>query len=46
LGPIAAASKERKPGLLKGRVRITRNFDAPLPRKVLEAFNASDIEHE
>jgi hypothetical protein len=26
---------ERRPGRLKGRVRISRDFDAPLPEAVL-----------
>jgi prevent-host-death family protein len=46
LGPIAPASAERKPGLLKGRVRIARNFDSALPRAVLDAFNKGGIEPE
>lgn len=46
LGPIAPAAKERKPGLLKGRVRIARNFDKPLPRAVLDAFSAENVEPE
>lgn len=28
----------RKPGLLKGRVRIARDFDAPLAMEVIEQF--------
>jgi prevent-host-death family protein len=28
----------RKPGGSKGRLRIAADFDAPLPRRVLEAF--------
>lgn len=46
LGPIAPASKERKPGLLKGRIRIARDFDAPLPDAMLDAFTDSAIEPE
>jgi prevent-host-death family protein len=46
LGPIAPASKERKPGLLAGRLHITRNFDAPLPRALLKAFESGDVEPE
>ena len=46
LGPIAPASRERKPGLLKGHVHIARNFDAPLPSALRKAFEASDIEPE
>jgi prevent-host-death family protein len=46
LGPIAPASKERKPGLLKGRVRIKRNFDSPLPKAVVDAFGSGGVEPE
>lgn len=46
LGPIAPAAKERKPGLLRGRIRIARNFDAPLPADVLAAFNTNGLEPE
>ena len=28
----------RRPGLLKGKIRIGKNFDAPLADKVLDAF--------
>ncbi|MFW5877204.1 MAG: type II toxin-antitoxin system Phd/YefM family antitoxin [Myxococcota bacterium] len=38
LGPIAPSSRMREPGLLEGRVRISKNFDAPLPKDVLENF--------
>lgn len=38
LGPLATAPRRRRPGLLKGRIRIAANFDAPLPAKVLRAF--------
>jgi prevent-host-death family protein len=46
LGPIAPASRERKPGLLKGRIRIAGDFDAPLPDAMLDAFSAGDVEPE
>jgi len=46
LGPIAPASAERKPGLLKGRVRVARSFDSALPRAALDAFNKGSIEPE
>ena len=29
---------KRKPGGAKGRIRIGKDFDAPLPAEVLEAF--------
>jgi len=33
-----ARPKRRRPGGSKGRIRIARDFDAPLPPEVLEAF--------
>jgi prevent-host-death family protein len=33
-----ARGKSRKLGTLKGRVRIAPDFDAPLPREILDAF--------
>ncbi len=33
-----AARKPRKLGLLKGRIRLGKDFDAPLPDDVLDAF--------
>lgn len=35
LGPGAPV---RKPGFLKGRIRIARDFDAPLPEEVVDLF--------
>jgi prevent-host-death family protein len=37
LVPVAA-DRARKPGYLKGRIRIAPDFDAPLPPEVLESF--------
>ncbi len=34
----AATPAPRRPGLLKGRIRIAADFDAPLPEDVLAAF--------
>ncbi len=36
LVPIADAP--RRPGLLKGKIRIAKDFDAPLPPEMLAAF--------
>ena len=36
LVPIVAAP--RRPGLLKGKIRIAKGFDAPLPEELLSAF--------
>jgi prevent-host-death family protein len=38
LAPIAAP--RRKPGRLKGRLRVRSDFDAPLPPGVAKAFGA------
>ena len=38
LVPAVAARKPRKLGVLKGRIRIGKSFDAPLPDDVLDAF--------
>lgn len=35
--PIRAA-KRRRLGLWKGKVRMSRDFDAPLPAEILEAW--------
>ena len=32
--------RERKPGSAKGSIRVTADFDAPLPAHLLEAFGA------
>lgn len=38
LGPISERRAARKLGVLKGRVRVARDFDAPLPDEVLADF--------
>ena len=35
---VPIAEPPRQPGRLKGRIRIARDFDAPLPADVLAAF--------
>jgi prevent-host-death family protein len=32
----------RRPGLLKGRLRMARTFDDPLPAAIVEAFEPSE----
>lgn len=44
LGPLASAAKERTPGLLKGRVKVSSDFDTPLPPEIMDAFTTSAIE--
>ena len=38
LVPLAPASPLRKPGALKGKMRIADDFDAPLPDDLLASF--------
>lgn len=38
LGPIREKRKPRKLGVLRGKVRVRSDFDAPLPDEVLDAF--------
>jgi prevent-host-death family protein len=38
LVPATPVRRPRKLGALKGRVRVPRDFDAPLPDEVLDAF--------
>ncbi len=38
LVPIAKRQAPRKLGALRGRIRIAKDFDAPLPDDVLDAF--------
>ena len=43
LGPFQA-SGPRRPGLLKGKIRIARDFDEAMPEEWLEAFYSGAIE--
>ena len=38
LVPLTRGREPRKPGLLKGRIKVGRDFDAPLPGWLLDAF--------
>ena len=38
LVPIRPGLRVRKPGFLKGKIKIADDFDAPLPLQVLDAF--------
>lgn len=38
LVPLAPEAKPRKAGALKGRIRIRKDFDAPLPAEMGRAF--------
>lgn len=38
LVPLAAASRRRRLGILKGKITVPDDFDAPLPEDVLDSF--------
>jgi prevent-host-death family protein len=38
--PYREAKRRRRPGLLKGKVRVADDFDAPLPEEIIRAFEA------
>ena len=38
LVPYLVPSKPRKPGALKGRIRIRQDFDAPMPEKEIRRW--------
>lgn len=38
LGPLDPPKRRIRFGLLKGRVRISRGFDDPLPKEIQDAF--------
>ena len=40
LMPLASPTRPRRAGLLKGRIRISKDFDAPLPRAIARAFES------
>jgi prevent-host-death family protein len=42
LVPIKSAKRVRKPGFLKGKIRIANDFDAPLPSDLIDAFEGKE----
>lgn len=38
LAPITTQKPNRKPGALKGKIKIAKDFDAGLPGGILDAF--------
>lgn len=38
LSPVEPKRGPRKLGILKGKLRVPKNFDAPLPRTILDSF--------
>jgi prevent-host-death family protein len=41
LVPITEGRKPRKPGYLKGKIKLAADFDAPLPDEILETFEGA-----
>lgn len=39
LVPVGTAPRRRKPGVLRGRIRVAAGFDDPLPEDVLASFD-------
>ncbi len=42
LVPIATSKEPRKPGFLKGKIKISKNFDDPLPQNWLKEFETPE----
>ena len=38
LMPLAVPVRRLRPGLLKGKIKIAEDFDAPLPEEILRLF--------
>lgn len=38
LNPVAQGTARRIPGSAKGKIAVAKDFDAPLPRQLLAAF--------
>ena len=38
LMPLAVPVRRRRPGLLKGKIKMAEDFDAPLPEEILRLF--------
>ncbi|MGE5307078.1 MAG: type II toxin-antitoxin system Phd/YefM family antitoxin [Alphaproteobacteria bacterium] len=38
LVPYAPKRAARRPGAMRGKIRIKKNFDAPLPKELLASF--------
>lgn len=44
LGPLEVATKPRRPGIMRGRITIASDFDAPLSKEILDAFYRGSVE--
>jgi len=39
---VKISHRERKPGGMKGRIRMSEDFDTPLPKDMLRAFEGKE----
>jgi prevent-host-death family protein len=39
LVPYVVKGSIRRPGAMRGKIRIKKDFDAPLPKKLLDSFD-------
>jgi prevent-host-death family protein len=44
LVPLVTAQAPRRFGVLKGQIKVADDFDAPLPKEILDLFYESPIE--
>lgn len=44
LTPLHSERKPRKLGLLKGKIHMAKDFDAPLPEEILDAFEGKAVD--
>jgi len=42
LVPLDKKANKRKPGGMKGKIRIGKDFDAPLPKDILASFEGRE----
>lgn len=42
LVPVGAPPSVRKPGCLKGKIKVSADFDAPLPADVAQGFESAE----
>ena len=46
LVPYARPREARRPGLLKGKIRVKKNFDAPLSDELLDVFQGKSSKQD
>ena len=46
LAPLVRSAKPRRPGLLKGKIWVAKDFNAPLPDDLLDLFEGKSSREE